>query len=206
MVAAQIEARGITNYAVLQAMRSVPRHLFVPDHIRDAAYEDRPLSIGNGQTISQPFMVAVMTAALSLAPTDRVLEVGTGSGYQTAILAEIAKEVHTVERIQALQEHARKILDQLGYSNVIFFIGDGSTGLPRFAPFDGIIVTAGAPHVPASLNSQLAQRGRLVIPVGTRHCQNLLRVTRRGNDFYEESLDTCTFVPLIGKEGWQETV
>ncbi len=206
MVAKQIEARGVSHQAVLEAMRRVPRHIFVPETHCGAAYQDRPLPIGEGQTISQPFMVACMTAALMPAPGERVLEIGTGSGYQAAVLAEIVREVHTVERISSLQEQAKKILDELGYANIRFVLGDGTVGLPGHAPFDGIIVTAGAPRVPESLKAQLAERGRLVIPVGSRHYQDLVRVTRRGSEFYEESLEGCTFVPLIGREGWQDGV
>ena len=206
MVAKQIEARGVTHRAVLDAMRRVPRHRFVPASCRRAAYEDRPLSIGENQTISQPFMVAVMTAALMPGPGDRVLEIGTGSGYQAAVLAEIVREVHTVERISPLFKRARKLLDELGYANIQFTLGDGTVGLPQDAPFDGIIVTAGAPRVPEPLKMQLAERGRLVIPVGTRHYQDLVRVTKGGDEFFEEKLEGCTFVPLVGKEGWQDGV
>lgn len=206
MVEKQLAARGVTHSAVLDAMRRVPRHLFLSDAVRDVAYEDRPLSIGEGQTISQPFMVAIMTAALLPTRDDKVLEIGTGSGYQAAILAEIVREVYSMERIPGLQEHAKKVLDELGYANIRFVAGDGTLGLPEDAPFDGILVTAGAPRAPQSLKMQLAQRGRLVIPVGSRYYQELVRVTRRGDDFYEESLEGCTFVPLIGKEGWPESV
>ena len=206
MVSRQIEARGVNNSAVLEAMRRVPRHRFVPEQHRGAAYQDRPLPIGEGQTISQPFMVAEMTAALVPSSSDRILEIGTGSGYQTAVLAAIVAEVYTVERIHSLQEQAKKILDELGYDNVRFSVGDGTLGLPEHAPFDGILVTAGAPHVPEPLKMQLAERGRLVIPVGSRHYQDLVRVTRRGDEFFEEKLEGCTFVPLIGREGWQDGV
>jgi protein-L-isoaspartate(D-aspartate) O-methyltransferase len=206
MVARQIAARGLTHEAVLAAMRKVPRHLFVPESAQGAAYEDRPLSIGEGQTISQPFMVAAMTAELFPQAGDVVLEIGTGSGYQTAVLAEIVGMVYTVERIDSLQENAKKVLDQLGYANIEFVLGDGTLGVPEHAPYDGIIVTAGAPCVPESLKRQLAERGRLVIPVGSRHYQELVRVTRRGEEFFEEKLEGCTFVPLIGREGWRDDV
>lgn len=206
MVKRQIEARGVKHRAVLDAMRRVQRHLFLPEMARPFAYEDRPLSIGEGQTISQPFMVALMSAALMPRSSDRVLEIGTGSGYQTAVLAEIVEKVYTVERIPSLLERAKKVLDEIGYQNIEFHPGDGTVGLAEHAPFDGVLVTAGAPRVPESLKQQLAERGRLVVPVGSRHYQDLIRVSRRGENFYEETLEGCTFVPLIGKEGWQENV
>jgi len=205
MVERQVEARGVGDGAVLEAMRMVPRHLFVPEEFRHAAYDDRPLSIGEGQTISQPFMVASMTAALVLSGRNIVLEIGTGSGYQTAVLAQIAKRVYSVERIASLQVGAKKTLDEMGYENIEFMVGDGTLGLPGYAPYDCILVTAGAPEVPESLKIQLAQRGRLVIPVGSRNYQELLRVTRQGDNFHEEKLEGCTFVPLIGREGWPDS-
>ncbi len=203
MVKHQIEARGLKNKAVLRAMYRVPRHRFLPEATRHAAYEDRPLSIGEGQTISQPYMVAVMTASLEPKSSDRVLEVGTGSGYQAAVLAELVGEVHTIERLPSLLECAKNVLDELGYQNIKFHMGDGTAGLPEYAPFDGIIVTAGAPRVPESLKRQLAGGGRLVIPVGSRYSQQLVRVTRRGEEFREETSEGCVFVPLIGCEGWE---
>jgi protein-L-isoaspartate(D-aspartate) O-methyltransferase len=206
MVERQIAARGLKHQGVLAAMRKVPRHLFVDDRSRRHAYEDRPLSIGEGQTISQPYMVAIMTAALMPAGGDAVLEIGTGSGYQTAVLAELAAKVYTIERIASLQDGARKVLDELGYANVEFVVGDGTVGLAEHAPYEGILVTAGAPRVPEALKAQLAERGRLVIPVGSRHYQELVRVTRKGESYYEETMEGCAFVPLIGEEGWGEHV
>ena len=206
MVAGQIEGRGLKHSKVLAAMRKVPRHLFVGESKRGFAYDDRPLPIGEEQTISQPYMVASMTAAMMPGPDDIVLEIGTGSGYQAAVLAEVVREVYTVERIPALQGQAKKVLDELGYANIEFAIGDGTVGLPEHAPYDGIIVTAGAPGVPETLKMQLALNGRLVIPVGSRHYQELVRVTRSGDEFIEERLEGCTFVPLIGEEGWHEGV
>ena len=206
MVERQIAARGLRHEGVLAAMRKVPRHMFVDERSRGHAYEDRPLSIGEGQTISQPYMVAIMTAAMVPAAGDAVLEIGTGSGYQTAVLAELVARVYTVERIASLQDKARKVLDELGYANVEFVVGDGTVGLPEHAPYDCVLVTAGAPGVPESLKAQLAERGRLVIPVGSRHYQELVRVTRKGESFYEEKMEGCAFVPLIGQEGWDRDV
>jgi protein-L-isoaspartate(D-aspartate) O-methyltransferase len=206
MVERQIAARGLRHEAVLAAMCRVPRHAFVDERSQGYAYEDRPLPIGEGQTISQPYMVAIMTAALLPAQGDAVLEIGTGSGYQTAVLAELVAKVYTIERIASLQDGARKVLDELGYANVEFAVGDGTMGLPEYAPYEGILVTAGAPRVPEALKAQLAERGRLVIPVGSRHYQELVRVTRKGESFYEETMEGCAFVPLIGQEGWGEGV
>ena len=203
MVRTQIEARGIHDPRVLTAIREVPRHLFVPAGQEAHAYEDRPLPIGEGQTISQPFMVAAMTLALDPQPDDRVLEVGTGSGYQAAILGLLAREVFSIERHQALAERARRALDAAGFTNVSVVVGDGSEGLPTSAPFNRIIVTAGAPSVPDSLTSQLADGGRLVIPVGTGEYQLLHVVTRRGGTFETRTGEACVFVPLLGRFGWR---
>jgi protein-L-isoaspartate(D-aspartate) O-methyltransferase len=189
---------------VLEAMGKVPRHLFVLEDYRDSAYEDRPLPIGEGQTISQPYMVAIMTQSLELQGREKVLEVGTGSGYQTAILSELAQKVFTIERIPALTARARKVLGELGYSNISFLSGDGSRGWPEEAPFDGIIVTAGSPDVPPTLKSQLAEEGRLVIPTGPRYTQTLYKLTRHGDRFSEEDVTGCVFVPLVGDYGWKE--
>ncbi len=204
MVAQQLSARGIHDRRVLAAMERVPRHLFVPNLRRGAAYDDRALEIAHGQTISQPFMVATMTEALALRPDDRVLEIGTGSGYQTGVLAELAGEVYTVERDPELALEARELLEELGYGNVRYLVGDGTLGWPSQAPFDAILVTAGAPSVPRDLQAQLREGGRLVIPIGSRMEQELYRVTRRGQDFPMEWLTTCRFVPLVGEEGWGE--
>jgi protein-L-isoaspartate(D-aspartate) O-methyltransferase len=204
MVEFQIKSRGVKDPLVLAAMTRVPRHVFVaPEHM-DAAYDDRPLPIGSGQTISQPYMVAVMTEALKLAGGERVLEIGTGSGYQTAILAEIVAEVVTVERKRELARAAEATLRQLGYVNIDSVVGDGSGGHPELAPYDGILVTAGAPEIPRVLAGQLGEGGRLVIPVGNTLQQTLTRVTRRGERFGEERLEGCVFVPLIGEFGWSE--
>lgn len=203
MVRTQIEARGVRHARVLQAMREVPRHLFVLAGNEPYAYEDRPLPIGCGQTISQPFMVAVMTASLDPSPTDRVLEVGTGSGYQAAVLARLVCEVVSIERHEPLALRARDALAAAGVTNVRVHIGDGSTGFPDAAPFDGIIVTAGAPAVPQVLKDQLADGGRLVIPVGGGDHQVLNVVTRRGKEFVTETGEACVFVPLLGRYGWR---
>ena len=203
MVATQIEARGVRDPRVLAAMRAVPRHLFVPPGSEEYAYEDRPLAIGEGQTISQPLMVAIMTEALRPAAEHRVLEVGTGSGYQAAVLATLVRDVVSIERHEALATHARQALAAASVSNVRIVVGDGSEGLPEEAPFDGIIVTAGAPSVPEPLKAQLADGGRLVIPVGPHHQQRLFIVTRHGDEFGTESGDACAFVPLLGRLGWR---
>ncbi len=204
MVDLQIQARGVDDPLVLAAMRKVPRHLFVPPDYEDSAYADRPLPIGYGQTISQPYMVAVMTQALKLQGDERVLEVGTGSGYQAAVLAEIVDHVVSIERIPELAERALKTLRSLGYMNVEVVIGDGSKGYPARAPYDGIIVTAGAPEIPQVLVDQLADGGRLVIPVGDSFQQTLTRVTKKGEKVDIERLEGCIFVPLVGQYGWKE--
>jgi protein-L-isoaspartate(D-aspartate) O-methyltransferase len=204
MVERQIVARGVRDPRVLEAMHSVPRHLFVPEALREEAYEDRPLPIGEGQTISQPYMVAAMTAALDLTPTARVLEVGTGSGYQAAVLSCLAREVITIERHEPLAARAREILQQLAYSNVRVVVGDGSLGFPEAQPFDGIIVTAAAPQVPVTLREQLAEGGRLVVPVGTLTFQELIVETRHGSGYARVVHEGCVFVPLIGAFGYPE--
>ncbi len=204
MVEEQLRRRGISDPRTLEAMAKVPRHLFVPVNYQPAAYDDRPLPIGEGQTISQPYMVAVMTQSLDLKGEERVLEIGTGSGYQTAILAELSQRVYTIERIPLLMERARKALQELGYSNVSYFVGDGSKGWAEERPFDGIMVTAGAPNTPESLKSQLAEGGRLVIPTGPRYSQTLYKVTRKGSRFVEEEVTGCVFVPLVGDFGWKD--
>jgi len=198
----QLVARGIGDARVLDAMRRVARDAFVPDASLAAAYADRALPIGSGQTISQPYMVAVMTEALRLTGGERVLEVGTGSGYQAAILAELAREVITIERRPELAETARRRLAALGYTNVEVLIGDGTLGSPERAPFDGILVAAAAPRVPQPLKLQLADGGRLVVPVGPSDQQALHIVTRAGEGFTEALGVGCIFVPLIGAEGW----
>lgn len=203
MVTAQIEARGIDDFRVLEAMRKVPRHLFVSEALQDQAYGDFPLPIGEAQTISQPFIVAEMTQALELTSDDRVLEIGTGSGYQTAVIAEIAFRVYTIERVRSLFVQARKILDQLGYHNVVSRCADGTLGWPDESPFEAIIVTAGAPEVPGKLVQQLAIGGRLVVPVGDRFSQTLFQIRRDEDGIHKTNLGGCRFVKLIGEEGWK---
>jgi protein-L-isoaspartate(D-aspartate) O-methyltransferase len=199
MVRRQIAPRGIVDAAVLRAMAEVPREAFVPEALADHAFADGPLSIGEGQTISQPYIVALMTDALALRRTDRVLEIGTGSGYGAAVLASIAHEVHTVERHPSLAEQARALLLRLGYHNVAVHVGDGTLGWPESAPFDAISVTAGGPSVPHALLEQLAPGGRLIIPVGpVGGPQRLLRFVRAGDRFEETDLGPVLFVPLIG--------
>jgi protein-L-isoaspartate(D-aspartate) O-methyltransferase len=202
MVRTQLAGRGIDNARVLEAMRDVPRHLFVPEHSASAAYEDRPLPIGEGQTISQPYMVAVMTQVLDARPNDHLLEIGTGSGYQTAILARLAREVVSIERHEPLAIRARAVLEALGAGNVTVVIGDGTEGWPASAPYDRILVTAGAPAVPSALQEQLATGGRLVIPVGPPGLQHLTIINRTPHGFDSRTGEACVFVPLVGRHGW----
>jgi protein-L-isoaspartate(D-aspartate) O-methyltransferase len=202
MVADQIEARGIRDARVLEAMRRVPRELCIPPTRRSEAYEDHPVSIGEGQTISQPYMVALMLQTLELTGGERVLEIGTGSGYQTALLAELCEEVFTVERIPTLADHARGVLEEMGYDNVHYGVGDGTLGWPGGGTFDGIVVSAGGPSVPPALEEQLADGGRLVIPVGDQYSQMLLAIRRCGQKLVERTVTSCVFVKLIGKDGW----
>ncbi len=202
MVRRQIAARGVRSPRVLAAMVRVPRHRFVPDALSGAAYDDGPLPVGNGQTISQPFIVALMTEAVGLHRTARVLEVGTGSGYQTAVLAELVREVHTIERLPDLAAAARERLDALGYGAVHYQVGDGSLGWPEQAPFDAIIVTAAAPDVPSALLGQLADGGRLVAPVGGPVEQELIVQTRQGARLVTRRLGPVRFVPLLGAQGF----
>lgn len=205
MVRDQIRRRGIRDERVLAAMGRVERHEFVPTNLRASAYEDIPLPIGQGQTISQPYMVALMTEALGLVGHERVLDVGTGSGYQAAVLAEMECEVHTIERDPVLARQAAERLKRLGYGRTRVHEGDGTLGLPELAPFQGVVVTAGGPRVPESLEAQLDPNGGvLVIPVGERGYQELIRVVRKGNRSTRENLGGCRFVPLVGKEGWPE--
>jgi protein-L-isoaspartate(D-aspartate) O-methyltransferase len=199
----QLAARGIHDPRVLDAMRRVPRHAFVPEDSQVLAYADRALPIGNGQTISQPYIVAAMTQALMLTGPERVLEIGAGSGYQAAILCELASGVITIERHAELAEIARRTLAALGYANVQVIVGDGTIGYAAAAPFDAILVAAGAPRVPGSLKQQLSRAGgRLVIPIGTPTQQQLTLVVRDGDDFKESVHGGCVFVPLVGVEGW----
>ena len=198
MVAEQIVARDIRDARVIEAMRKVPRHLFVPARLRDAAYEDGPLPIGEGQTISQPFIVAFMTQALDLKPTDRVLEIGTGSGYQAAILAEIAKEVCTIELLAPLGERARQTLAGMGYTNVTVRIGDGYQGWPEKAPFDAIIVTCAPDEMPQALVEQLKDGGRMILPLGSPDTvQQLVRVTKQEGRIKTQEVMDVRFVPMV---------
>lgn len=206
MVNSQVRLRGIRDERVLKAMETVPRHLFVDEGLRDQAYNDSPLPIGENQTISQPYIVALMTEALELTGRDKVLEIGTGSGYQTAILAELAERVLSIERIAFLATRARKIIESLKYFNVAIRVGDGTLGWKDEAPFDAILVAAGSPDTPKALIEQLAVGGRLVIPIGDRYSQQLVKVVRRSEDVRDlkkEDLGSCRFVNLIGEYGWQ---
>ncbi len=200
----QIVSRGITDPMLVQVMGKIQRHLFVEEALIGEAYNDHPLPVGYKQTISQPYIVALMTEALELTAKEKTLEIGTGSGYQTAILAELSKVVYTIERIEPLLERSRKLLESLGYTNVFFKAFDGTLGWEEFAPFDAIIVTAGAPKIPQPLLDQLAEGGRLVVPIGNRYAQDLVKVTRTKNVFKEKNLGGCRFVDLIGAHGWKE--
>ena len=204
MVTKQIIARGISDPRVLSAMRNVPRHLFVSEAMMDQAYGDFPLPIGEQQTISQPYIVAEMTQTLQITPEDRVLEIGTGSGYQAAILSHLAFRVYTVERIYSLYVRTRKLFDQLLYHNIVTRYSDGTTGWKEESPFDAIIVTAGAPEIPAVLVNQLAVGGRMVIPVGDRHSQDLIKLVRDEKGIHQANLGGCRFVKLIGEHGWRD--
>lgn len=204
MIETQIERRGVRDARVLSAMRAVPRHAFVPEGLQSQAYEDAPLPIGSGQTISQPYMVAVMTAALKLQGGERVLEVGAGCGYQAAVLAQLAREVVTVEYRADLAAATAARLAQMQYESIHVHCGDGTLGLPEMGPFDAILVAAGAPAVPAPLLAQLAEGGRMVIPVGDLENQELRFIERSRDTFLTTVLDTCRFVPLIGAYGWKD--
>jgi len=206
MVDAQIRSRGIRDERVLRAMEKIPRHLFVDEGLIDQSYNDSPLPIGEKQTISQPYIVALMTEALELAGREKVLELGTGSGYQAAILAELADRVFTIERIASLAQKARRLLEALNYYNVVIRVGDGTYGWREESPFDAILVAAGSPSIPRTLVEQLAVGGRLVIPVGGRYTQNLIKLTRLSenpDDVKREDLGGCRFVSLIGEHGWK---
>lgn len=204
MVESQLLSRGLKDTLVLDTMRKVPRHRFVEEALVSQAYNDHPLPIGEKQTISQPYMVALMTEALELQGNERVLEIGTGSGYQTAILAELADKIYSIERIRSLSVKARRILDDLGYFNVVLKVSDGTVGFKEEAPFDAIIVTAGSPDVPQPLVDQLAMGGRLVVPVGDRYTQSLMRIVRGKEGITKTDLGGCRFVNLLGRHGWKE--
>jgi protein-L-isoaspartate(D-aspartate) O-methyltransferase len=204
MVEKQLRRRGIDDTSVLAAMLAVPRHAFVPPELCSRAYEDVPLPIGSGQTISQPYIVAAMTLALHLQPTDRALEVGTGCGYQAAVLSLLAKEVFTIELRAELASAASEKLEKLGYYNVHVHCGDGTLGLPEFAPFDAILVAAAAPAVPQPLLAQLAEGGRMIIPIGDADNQELQLIEKRAGAFSTKMLEGCRFVPLVGYHAWQK--
>ena len=204
MVRRQLEARGIADPAVLAAFRNVPRHLFVSEALMDQAYGDFPLPIGEQQTISQPYIVAEMTQALELKKDDRVLEIGTGSGYQAAILAEIVFRVYTIERIHSLFVKSRRLFDQLRYHNIVTRYSDGTTGWTDESPFDAIIVTAGSPSIPQVLVDQLAMGGRMILPVGDQHSQELIRLVKDEEGIHQMNLGGCRFVKLVGEYGWKE--
>ncbi len=203
MVEEQLIPRGISDPATLAAMRTVPRHLFVEDAMQVRAYGDHPLPIGSGQTISQPYIVALMTQALHLEGHERVLEIGTGSGYQAAVLSRLCERVYTIERIDALLRQARKVFDRLRYYNIVSRIDDGTIGWPDQAPFDGIVVTAAGPKIPEPLLDQLADGGRMVIPVGGQDGQNLQLVEKQGDGITVRTIELVRFVNLIGIHGWQ---
>ncbi len=204
MVQDHLITRGIKNPRVLQAMTSVPRHLFVDNALADRAYDDEPLPIGERQTISQPYMVAFMSEALELTGEERVLEIGTGSGYQTAVLAELCLNVFSVEKFGPLAEKARGLLDELNYYNVALHVGDGTLGWYEHAPFDAIIVTAGSPELPRPLIDQLSIHGRIILPIGNERSQILKRVRRTASGLHEEGLGDCRFVKLLGRYGWPD--
>ncbi len=208
MVRDNLEARGISDPKVLDVFLKVQREEFVPDDFKVHSYADHPLSIGEGQTISQPYIVALMLSLLDLKPEHRVLEIGTGSGYQTALLAEMVTEVFTVERIDPLLRRARRTLTAMGYENIHYRVGDGTRGwekaYPAASEFDRIVVAAAAPKIPQPLLEQLAEGGKLVIPAGSRYVQELILITHRNNEYTQEKWGGCAFVPLVGEEGWQD--
>lgn len=203
MVDTQIISRGIKDPRVITAMRKVPRHLFMGESSWYKAYDDMALPVGEGQTISQPYMVAVMTELLGLGGDEKVLEIGTGSGYQAAVLAELSSEVYTIERIQSLSDRAREVIEELGYVNIHMRVGDGTLGWPEAAPFDRILITAAAPAVPEPLLDQLSEGGILVAPVGDRFSQQLVKLLRQKGNLSKEYQTPCVFVPLVGEHGWK---
>jgi len=204
MVETQIISRGVKNKEVIRAMLKVPRHRFVPEELIEKAYDDMALPIGEGQTISQPYMVAIMTELLEPEYNHKVLEIGTGSGYQAAVLAEIVKEVYTIERVASLSERARQRVRELGYENIFFKVGDGTLGWPEEAPFDRIIITAAAPEIPNTLISQLAEGGIIVAPVGSRYSQVLIKGVKKKSSLETINSVPCVFVPLVGEKGWKD--
>jgi protein-L-isoaspartate(D-aspartate) O-methyltransferase len=202
MVDEQIKSRGIKDERVIEVMKKVERHRFVDEGLKDRAYKDFPLPIGQSQTISQPYIVALMTEKLELKGNEKVLEIGTGSGYQAAILAELCEKVFSIERDPVLARNSRKLLDEMGYHNIVIKVNDGTLGWKEYAPYDGIMVTAGAPMVPQSLLEQLRENGKLVIPIGDLHSQRLNVITKKRGRYSTEEVCGCAFVPLIGVEGW----
>jgi len=205
MVKEQLIPRGIKDQAVLAAFRKVERHKFVPEELRVSSYADYPISIGEGQTISQPYIVALMTECLELSGKERVLEIGTGSGYQTALLAELSKEVFTIERFPDLAAKAQGLLGQLGYTNIKVKVADGTLGWPEEAPFDRIIITAASPRIPLPLGEQLKEGGRMVLPLGETFSQVLSIVRKNHGKLESEAVTSCVFVPLVGKFGWKSS-
>jgi len=204
MVKHHILGRGIRDEKVIQTMREVPRHLFVEEALWSLAYSDRSLPIGEKQTISQPYIVALMVEAAELKGGESVLEIGSGSGYQTAVLARMASKVYSLERIPSLLIRARRVLDKIGTLNVVMWQSDGTKGWKEYAPYDAIIVSAGGPDIPGPLLDQLADGGRLVAPIGDPSCQDLVKVVRQGDEFFRTSLGPCCFVKLLGAHGWRD--
>lgn len=205
MIETQLLPRGIKDPRVIAAMRKVPRHLFLDEALWPEAYEDHPVPIGEKQTISQPFIVAIMTEALKLSGTEKILEIGTGSGYQAAVLAELAEQVYSMERLPSIAKRARRILDELKYANIVITIGDGTLGWKEHSPYDGIIITAASPYPPKTLLEQLKVGGRLIIPIGDEFTQDLtLYIRDSDKDYSKESYGGCRFVKLIGEQGWRE--
>lgn len=204
MVKNQLIPRGIVDQEVLRVMGKIQRHLFMEEALLGEGYNDHPLPIGHKQTISQPYIVALMTEALELTGKEKTLEIGTGSGYQTAILAELSEKVFTIERIRPLMGKARNLLHELGYTNILFKAFDGTLGWKEYEPYDTIMVTAGAPKIPKPLLDQLADEGRMVIPIGDRFSQKLIKIIKKENSYKEENLGGCRFVDLIGIHGWKK--
>ena len=204
MVKNQLVPRGIVDKGVLRALAKIQRHLFVEDALINEAYNDHPLPIGYKQTISQPYIVALMTQALELSGKEKTLEIGTGSGYQTAILGELSEKVYTIERVRPLMENTRTLLAEIGYTNIMFKAFDGTLGWKEYMPYDAIMVTAGAPKIPRPLLDQLADGGRMVVPIGDKHSQELIKVIKVKGRYKETSLGGCRFVSLIGVHGWKE--
>ncbi len=204
MVNTQLIPRGIKDKRVLEVMKKIPRDRFIEEALKGEAYNDHPLPIGHKQTISQPYIVALMTEALELSGREKTLEIGTGSGYQTAILAELSEKVYTIERIKSLLVKARSILAELGYDNILLKAFDGTLGWKEYKPYDAIIVTAGAPKIPHPLLDQMADGGRLIIPVGNKFSQELIKVTKKKGGYIENNLGGCRFVDLVGIHGWKD--